>query len=653
MRTVITGGAGFIGSHLCERFLGRGDEVICVDNLITGTLENIESLRKNDRFQFIRHDISHPLEIEGPIDNVLHFASLASPVDYLRHPIQTLKVGSLGTHNTLGLAKVKNARFLLASTSEVYGDPQVHPQREDYWGHVNCVGVRGCFSSDTEILTREGWKPFPNVESNDEILTRRPDGEMEYHKPTEVIRQRYVGELIGFRSAKIDLLVTPNHKMLARPHGESEFRLIEAYQNIRWQGAEMLKSARWTGEERTEFQLPLVYNAKLPQRTTIALDVWLEFLGYFLSEGCTYYQQRVPALVNGKEYTSRAYLVFISQSLKKLGNRAKIRQCLKNLGFKFHEEPAQFRIASKQLWSYLRQFGKARQKFIPRELFQLPSRQLKILLDALLLGDGSADGKKFYSSSQALLNGVQEILLKIGAAGTVYRKSKDRDTQAVRVLTNEKKDFLTPLYPRRHIEWYDGFVYCVTVPNHVIFVRRNGKALWCGNCYDESKRFAEAIVMAYHRCHNINTHICRIFNTFGPRMRLDDGRVLPNFMGQALRGEPLTVYGDGSQTRSFCYVEDLVEGIVRLLDTDYHEPVNLGNPSEITIQQFAEEILALVGGKSKIEYRPLPQDDPRVRQPDISRARSLLGWQPQIDRHEGLKRTLAYFQSRVAQSSAS
>jgi dTDP-glucose 4,6-dehydratase len=315
VRTVITGGAGFIGSHLCERFLGRGDEVVCVDNLITGALENIEALRKNDRFQFIRHDISHPLEIDGAVDNVLHFASLASPVDYLRHPIQTLKVGALGTHNTLGLAKVKNARFLLASTSEVYGDPQVHPQREDYWGYVNCVGVRGC--------------------------------------------------------------------------------------------------------------------------------------------------------------------------------------------------------------------------------------------------------------------------------------------------------------------------------------------------YDESKRFAEAIVMAYHRCHDINTHICRIFNTYGAKMRLDDGRVLPNFMGQALRGEALTVYGDGSQTRSFCHVDDLVEGIVRLLDTDYHEPVNLGNPSEITILQFAEEILALVGGKSKIEYRPLPQDDPKVRQPDISRARALLGWQPRIDRHDGLKRTLAYFQSRVAQSSPS
>ena len=310
MRTVITGGAGFIGSHLCERFLERGDEVVCVDNLITGALANVEHLRTNDRFTFIRHDISHPLELDGPVDNILHFASPASPVDYLQYPIQTLKVGSLGTHNTLGLAKLKNSRYLVASTSEVYGDPEQHPQREEYWGHVNPIGVRGV--------------------------------------------------------------------------------------------------------------------------------------------------------------------------------------------------------------------------------------------------------------------------------------------------------------------------------------------------YDEAKRFSEAMVMAYHRAHGVNTHIVRIFNTYGPRMRLDDGRVLPNFMGQALRGEPLTIYGDGSQTRSFCYVDDLVEGITRLLFTDFHEPVNIGNPSEITILDFAKEILGLSGSKSRIEYRPLPQDDPKLRQPDISRARRLLNWEPKVDRHDGLKRTLAYFQKKVA-----
>jgi len=311
VRVVITGGAGFIGSHLCEWFLRDGHEVICVDNFITGTYANIEAFLSSPRFQLIAHDISRPLYLDGPVDAVLHFASPASPIDYLRYPIQTLKVGSLGTHNALGLARTKNAIFLLASTSEVYGDPQVHPQSEDYWGNVNPIGVRGV--------------------------------------------------------------------------------------------------------------------------------------------------------------------------------------------------------------------------------------------------------------------------------------------------------------------------------------------------YDEAKRFAEAMTMAYHRCHGLRTRIARIFNTYGPRMRLDDGRALPNFMGQALRGEPLTVYGDGSQTRSFCYIDDLVEGIVRLLNTEFAEPVNLGNPEEVTILEFAREILALTGGKSEIVFRPLPQDDPRVRRPDISRARQLLGWEPKIPRQEGLRRTLEYFRRILEQ----
>lgn len=310
MRTLITGGAGFIGSHLCERFLAEGHSVVAVDNLITGALPNIERLRSEPRFTFIHHDISQHLEIGGPLDNVLHFASPASPVDYLNYPIQTLKVGSLGTHNSLGVAKTKHARFLLASTSEVYGDPIVHPQVEEYWGNVNPIGIRGV--------------------------------------------------------------------------------------------------------------------------------------------------------------------------------------------------------------------------------------------------------------------------------------------------------------------------------------------------YDEAKRFAEAMVMAYHRTHKMDTKIIRIFNTYGERMRLDDGRVVPNLMGQALRGEPLTVYGDGSQTRSFCYVADLVDGIYRLLNSDYHLPVNIGNPDEVSILDFAKEILELSGTKSQLEYRPLPADDPKVRKPDITKARKLLGWEPRVPRREGMRRTLDYFKQKVA-----
>ena len=304
---LITGAAGFLGSHLCDRFIQDGFRVIGRDNLITGNLKNIEHLFGNPNFEFHKHDVSKYIHVPGELHYILHFASPASPIDYLKIPIQTLKVGSLGIHNCLGLARAKGARLLIASTSEVYGDPTVHPQPESYWGNVNPVGPRGV--------------------------------------------------------------------------------------------------------------------------------------------------------------------------------------------------------------------------------------------------------------------------------------------------------------------------------------------------YDEAKRFQEAMTMAYHTYHGLETRIVRIFNTYGPRMRLNDGRVLPAFIGQALRGEDLTIFGDGSQTRSFCYVDDLIEGIVRLLFSDHAEPVNIGNPDEITISQFAEEIIALTGTTQKVIYKDLPVDDPKQRQPDISKARALLNWEPKIDRAEGLKRTYAYFKS--------
>lgn len=306
-RVLITGGAGFLGSHLCDRFIKEGYHVIAMDNLITGDLRNIEHLFKLPNFEFYHHDVSKFIHVPGQLDYILHFASPASPIDYLKIPIQTLKVGSLGIHNCLGLARVKGARVIIASTSEVYGDPLVHPQTEDYWGHVNPVGPRGV--------------------------------------------------------------------------------------------------------------------------------------------------------------------------------------------------------------------------------------------------------------------------------------------------------------------------------------------------YDEAKRFQEAMTMAYHTYHGLETRIVRIFNTYGPRMRLNDGRVLPAFIGQALRGEDLTIFGDGSQTRSFCYVDDLVDGIYRLLLSDYPHPVNVGNPSEITIKQFAEEIIKLTGTDQKIVYKELPKDDPKQRQPDITRAKEILDWEPKVSRAEGLKLTYEYFKS--------
>jgi len=308
-RVLVTGAAGFLGSHLCDRFIKEGCEVIGMDNLLTGNIKNIEHLFPLKEFSFYHHDITRYIHVPGKIDYILHFASPASPIDYLKMPIQTLKVGSLGTHNVLGVAKAKNARILVASTSEVYGDPLVHPQVEEYWGNVNPIGPRGV--------------------------------------------------------------------------------------------------------------------------------------------------------------------------------------------------------------------------------------------------------------------------------------------------------------------------------------------------YDEAKRFLESITMAYHNFHGVETRMIRIFNTYGPRMRLDDGRALPTFMSQALRGEDVTVFGDGSQTRSFCYVDDLVEGIYRLLLSDYHMPVNIGNPAEITLKEFAEEVVALIGNDVKIVYEPLPKDDPKQRKPDITKAQNILGWEPKVDRREGLKRTLEYFRQHI------
>jgi dTDP-glucose 4,6-dehydratase len=314
LRAVITGGAGFLGSHLCDYLIEHGWDVLSIDNLVTGSEGNAAHLVKHPRFRTMRHDVSNYIDVPGPVDYVLHFASPASPVDYLKLPIQTLKVGALGTHNSLGLALAKKAKYFLASTSECYGDPQISPQPESYWGHVNPIGPRGV--------------------------------------------------------------------------------------------------------------------------------------------------------------------------------------------------------------------------------------------------------------------------------------------------------------------------------------------------YDEAKRYAEAMAMAYHRFHGVDTHIVRIFNTYGPRMRLNDGRALPNFVYQALRGQPITVYGDGKQTRSFCYVSDLIEGIYRLMNSDEHEPVNIGNPQEITILEFAERVRALLGLDVPIIFEPLPQDDPKQRCPDISKAKRLLGWEPKVNLNEGLKLTLDFFRLQVAAESA-
>jgi len=642
-RVLITGGAGFIGSHLCDTLTKKENHVICMDNLLTGSIDNIKHLLKEKNFSFIKHDVTKKINIKGKIDFVLHFASPASPVDYLKYPIKTLKAGSLGTHNALGVAKAKKAKFLLASTSEVYGDPLEHPQKESYWGNVNPIGARGCFSEDTEILTKNGWKFFSQLKMGQEIATLNKEGYIEYHKPTDFIKEKYIGELIHFSNYKIDLLVTPNHKMYVKKRSQGGFCLLEAFESIRWERAEMLKSAKWNGKKEEWFYLPLVRNAKSKQQEKIKMDLWLEFFGYFITEGSTYLRYRKQE-VGGSEYTTKVYAVLISQSKKNKMARDKIRACLEKIGFKFFEEKAQFKILSKQLYAYLSQFGKAKQKYIPEEHLLLCSEQLKILFDAMMLGDGSWDGRKFYSSSIFLIDAMQEMLLKLGMAGSVTVKDASKGTKVVFILTNKRKDFLTPKYPKRTIEKYNGYVYCVNVPNHVIYVRRNGKALWCGNCYDEAKRFAEAITTAYHNAHKIDTRIVRIFNTYGERMRKNDGRAVPNFISQALKNKPITVFGNGKQTRSFCYISDMINGILKLMESGFSNPVNLGNPDEMTILELAKVIKNITTSKSRIIYKELPVNDPKVRQPDIGLAKRILNWKPVVPIEEGLIKTISWFQ---------
>lgn len=646
MRIVITGAAGFLGSHLSRYFINKGHSVIGIDNFITGHIGNISDLFKTKKFEFIDYNVTNYIHVSGKVDAVLHFASPASPIDYLKFPIPTLKVGALGTYRALGFAKAKKAIFMIASTSEVYGDPLINPQAETYWGNVNPIGYRGCYSDDTEILTKNGWISFSSVTKNDAVITLNNEGFLEYNRPDEIIKERYKGELIKFSSAKIDLLVTPNHKMYTRKRNSKNFELIEAFQSIRWERSEMLKNGKWKGKENEWFYLPLVKNSKSKQIEKIKMDIWLEFFGYFITEGCSYLRNRTQ-IINKKTYFTKVFTVLISQSKKSSEKRNKIRECLKKLGFKYYEENAQFKILSKQLYTHLKQFGKSKQKYIPKEFLMLSQRQLQILFNAMMLGDGSWDKRKYYSSSPNLLNNMQEILLKIGMCGTIKEKDKEKGTYTIFILSDKKKDFLTPQYPKRKIEKYDGYVYCVNVPNHIIYVRRNGIPLWCGNCYDEAKRYAEALTMAYHRYHQMPVRIVRIFNTYGPNMRLQDGRAVPNFMVQALKNKPITVYGKGKQTRSLCYVSDLISGIYKLLQSNINTPVNIGNPHEVSILELAQTIKKLTKSKSRIIFKPLPQDDPQVRRPDISIAKSKLEWQPKISLEEGLKETVKYFKKAL------
>jgi len=622
MRILVTGGAGFVGSHLVDRLMEAGHEVLCLDNFYTGNKRNILKWLDNPYFEMIRHDITEPIRLE--VDQIYHLACPASPVHYQSNPVKTVKTNVLGTLNMLGLAKRVKARFLLASTSEVYGDPAVHPQTEDYRGNVNPIGIRSCFSADTEVLTSQGWKYFHGLSGDEEIATLNGEGAMEYHQPVEIIAERYRGKVIHFQNHDCDLLVTPNHKMYAKSKKDPNFELIRADAPLQWEAAQMLKVAHYLGEERDWFDL------SVHPVLRIKMDDWVEFLGYYISSGTT-------GIQDGK------YQGILAAAGEKY---EQIKACVARLPFQDVKIGKQeISIYSQQLYSYLEKLGSSETRYIPREVMCLSSRQLKIFWAALMQGDDGT-GDRYECKSARLIGDVQELLLKLGYAGNIEEQETQSQEKVYHMQVQDVRE--NPRYGKQAVSDYDGIVYCVNVPNHVIFVRRNGKALFCGNCYDEGKRIAETLSFDYHRQNNVDIRVVRIFNTYGPRMLEQDGRVVSNFIAQALKGIPLTVYGDGSQTRSFCYVSDLVEGIIRLMNGEHVGPVNIGNPDEYTILELAHKIQAMINPEAEIIFKPLPQDDPRQRQPDITRAKTWLGWEPTIPLAEGLKLTIDDFRDRLS-----
>lgn len=653
-RILVTGGAGFIGSNLCEKLVqDPKNYVICVDNFYSSSPENISNLKTYSNFEFIRHDITFPLYVE--VDEIYHLACPASPIFYQRDPIQTTKTSILGSLNVLGLAKRVKAKVLLTSTSEVYGDPLVHPQPESYWGNVNTIGIRSCYTADTEILTSSGWKLFSDLTETDAVATLNPDSKnLEYHVPYEIISENYLGDIYTFKNWHIDISVTPNHKMYVKQRNSDNFVLKPAQEMTDFRQSSILKQCDWVGEDTEYFYFPEytknLPNCKIPIIDKYKMDDWLEFMGYYLTEGCTYVQHKIKTIKN-KEYDTVSYRIQISQSQEK--NPIifeKIKSCLDRLGINYSISKSgnnYFVFHNKQIASYLIQFGKSKDKFIPNEFLCLSKRQLKILFDVMMDGDGTKKTSTkishvYYSLSDKLIDNVQEMLLKLGYFGNI-KTSKSRTVKYITCI----ESLHNRQYPKPIIESYSGTVHCVNVKNHIICVRRNGKVIFCGNCYDEGKRCAETLFFDYHRQHNVDIKVVRIFNTYGPNMATDDGRVVSNFICQALKGEDLSIYGDGSQTRSFQYVSDMVDVLIKMMASNETGPINTGNPEEFTMLELAVEVLAKIDTKSTIVYKDLPADDPKQRRPDITIAREKLNWEPKIKLNEGLLYTIDYFKTKV------
>jgi UDP-glucuronate decarboxylase len=767
-RAVVTGGAGFLGSHLCERLLRDGWRVVCVDNLVSGAASNVAHLRGHKAFESIQHNVSEPLYLNDPIDAVLHFASPASPVDYADHPIATLKVGTLGTHNMLGLARAKGAVFLLASTSEVYGDPLVHPQPETYWGNVNPVGPRAVYDEAKragEAFTMayhraHGMRTrivriFNSILADEQILY--DDGKELRREPVESLARRLNGtvDLAGYRvpafcvdgtieSAVASALVghpttatcfevrtrygrsvrvTGHHSLFVEGRGgvpkalpvdqlgvgdrvaiaariqvperdryevdmvaawdragldawdllirhpslekavyERRFDLFGAIASRNAQTAPRWRSFVWgeIARHRARGQCPLGAmrmlgiaipdgarvrlrtggrSSELPRKIVLT-DQFLWLLGLYVAEGCRH-ESPGNAFINiscDRNVLNRAACVMADLGLHVVWALPR------------EERSSAMFVHSKLLLLLFDELGFCSgAKRLPGWILGLPLSRLKWVLEGYREGDGVHSGKKFADGERHEFSTVSAalkddlvvafarfgLLPAVGFYSSTFRQRTGDQRYPFWRLT------LCKVRPWSPLEWDAGV-------SQALNARRLGDLVWA-----QVTSIAEvpATPRVYDFCVPGHENFwagtgIMVHNTYGPRMRVNDGRAVPNFLLQALKNEPITVYGDGSQTRSLCYVDDLIEGITRLLGIDYPEPINLGTADEVTMKALATRIRDLCGSSSEIVFRPLPEDDPRQRQPDLTRARQVLGWQPPTSLDAGLVKTIAYFRER-------
>ena len=669
---LITGGAGFIGvnlAHYLSKKIITDLHIIIVDNCITGSFENFKEnsfKNKNLKLEFLNLDITDDNFLTiiqnkySKIDQIYHLASLASPKYYKKYPLETLEVGYTGTKNVLELTKYYQCKFLFSSTSEVYGDPIVSPQAETYFGNVNTVGSRSCYSDDTEILTENGYKLFSELDYEDKVATLNSNNELEYNIPNEIIKEKYIGEMYEYKNWNIDLNVTPNHKMYVKKRHHNKFELLPADSKFSWDRSVLKKTCDYIGKEQEWFYFPnhlrTLRNQKTPFVEKVNMDLWLEFMGYYLSEGHTRISTQKKRNINGKIYDTGIFKVQISQS--ESVNPIyfeKIKNCLDKMPFHYNISRAgnsYFVISNKQLAHYLIQFGKSKDKYIPSDLLSLSKRQLTIIFNSLIIGDGSISKHNtnrisYSSSSYKLISNIQEILLKIGTFGNILVQKKRKEDikqnkmYCVQINSRPERDYT---YSNPTINNYNGYVYCVNVKNHVIFVRRNGKALFCGNCYDESKRVAETLVYEYQKIFNLDTKIARIFNTYGPYMNLNDGRIITEIIKHHKLNTTVEIYGDGSKTRSFSYITDTLDQLFNLMNTNkIHYPVNIGNDNEISINQLIDIFNTLVDKKLNIVYKPNSENDPKMRKPCLKLNNKILGKRINTNEKDGLLEMLNFY----------